>query len=134
MDPMRLSEIVLNYTAYLVTGLLLLALFFVVYTRITPHEERHHVRNGNTAVALFLSGAMLGFTLTIASGILTHVHYVNFVVWIVSALVVQILVYAVMNRLIPDLSRQLEANNVAVGTMGGAAALCAGMINAACVF
>ena len=52
MDPTRLSEIVLNYTAYLVTGLLLLALFFVVYTRITPHEERHHVRNGNTAVAL----------------------------------------------------------------------------------
>jgi uncharacterized membrane protein YjfL (UPF0719 family) len=59
---------------------------------------------------------------------------VNFVVWIVSALVVQILVYAVMNRLIPDLSKQLEENNVAVGTMGGAAALCAGMINAACVF
>ena len=47
---------------------------------------------------------------------------------------VQLIAYAVMNRLIPDLSRQLEENNVAVGTMGGAAALCAGMINAACVF
>jgi putative membrane protein len=134
MDPTRLSEIVLNYTAYLVTGLVLLAVFFVVYTRITPHEERHQVRNGNTAVAIFLSGAMIGFTLTIASSILTHVDYGNFIVWIVSALVVQLLVLAVMNRLIPNLSQQLEQNNVAVGTLGGAAALCAGMVNAACVF
>lgn len=134
MEPTRLYEMVLSYAAYLFTGLGLLALFFVVYTRITPHEERHQIGRGNLAVALFLSGAMLGFSATIASGILTHVHYLAFIAWIVGALLVQLVVYAVVNRLIPDLSAQLAANNVAVGTFGGAMALCAGLINAACVF
>jgi putative membrane protein len=129
MDQDRLYEIVLNYTAYLLTGLALLAAFYFVYTHITPHDERAQVRRGNLAVAVFLSGALIGFSATIASGILTHVSYLSFIGWIVSALFVP-----VMNRLIPDLRGALESNNVAVGTLGGAAALSAGLINAACVF
>ena len=134
MEPTRLYEIVLNYAAYLLTGLGLLVLFFLVYTRVTRHDERREVRQGNLAVAIFLAGAMLGFSATIASGILTHVHYLQFLAWIVGALFVQVVVYAVMNRLIPDLHEQLSANNVAVGTLGGATALCSGLINAACIF
>jgi putative membrane protein len=134
MDQDRLYEIVLNYTAYLLTGLALLAAFYFVYTHITPHDERAQVRRGNLAVAVFLSGALIGFSATIASGILTHVSYLSFIGWIVSALFVQLIVLAVMNRLIPDLRGALESNNVAVGTLGGAAALSAGLINAACVF
>jgi putative membrane protein len=134
MDEALLSQLVIGYIAYLLTGLALLALFFVVYTRLTPHEERRQVREGNVAVAIFFSGAMLGFTATIASGILTHVNYASFVGWSVSALVVQLLVYAVLDRTFTNLRAALEGGNVAVGTLGGAAALCAGLINAACVF
>jgi putative membrane protein len=134
MDEGLLSQLVISYTAYLLTGLALLALFFVVYTRLTPYEERRHVREGNVAVAVFFSGAMLGFTATIASGILTHVNYASFVGWSISALVVQLLVYAVMDRMFPNLKQALESGNVAVGTLGGAAAFSAGLINAACVF
>jgi putative membrane protein len=134
MDQERLYDIVLSYATYLFSGMVLLALFYFVYTRITPHDERTQVRNGNTAVAIFLSGAMIGFSATIASGILTHVHYLSFIGWIVSALFVQLLVLVVLNRMIPELRHALENNNVAVGTIGGAAALCAGLINAACVF
>jgi putative membrane protein len=134
MDEGLLSQLVIGYIAYLLTGLALLALFFVIYTRLTPYEERRQVREGNVAVAVFFSGAMLGFTATIASGILTHVNYASFVGWSVSALVVQLLVYAVMDRTFTNLRAALEGGNVAVGTLGGAAALCAGLINAACVF
>jgi putative membrane protein len=134
MDEGLLSQLVIGYIAYLLTGLALLALFFVIYTRLTPHEERRQVREGNVAVAIFFSGAMLGFTATIASGILTHVNYASFVGWSVSALVVQLLVYAVLDRTFTNLRAALEGGNVAVGTLGGAAALCAGLINAACVF
>jgi len=134
MDEALLSQLVIGYIAYLLTGLALLALFFVVYTRLTPHEERRQVREGNVAVAIFFAGAMLGFTATIASGILTHVNYASFVGWSVSALVVQLLVYAVLDRTFTNLRAALEGGNVAVGTIGGAAALCAGLINAACVF
>jgi len=123
MDEALLSQLVIGYIAYLLTGLALLALFFVVYTRLTPHEERRQVREGNVAVAIFFAGAMLGFTATIASGILTHVNYASFVGWSVSALVVQLLVYAVLDRTFTNLRAALEGGNVAVGTLGGAAAL-----------
>ncbi|MFM1988448.1 MAG: hypothetical protein RJA99_1405 [Pseudomonadota bacterium] len=134
MDEGRVSELVIGYTAYLLTGLALLAAFFVVYTRLTPYEERRQIREGNVAVAVFFSGAMLGFTATIASGILTHAHYGSFVGWSLAALFVQLLVYAVLERTFSNLKGALESGNVAVGTLGGAAALCAGLINAACVF
>jgi uncharacterized membrane protein YjfL (UPF0719 family) len=40
----------------------------------------------------------------------------------------------VLERTFSNLKGALESGNVAVGTLGGAAALCAGLINAACVF
>jgi putative membrane protein len=134
MDEARVSELVIGYTAYLLTGLALLAGFFVVYTRLTPYDERQRIRDGNVAVAVFFSGAMIGFTATIASGILSHAHYGSFVAWSLVALVVQLLVYAVMQRMFPNLQDALESGNLAVGMLGGAAALSAGLINAACVF
>lgn len=134
MDEGRLSELVIGYAAYLLTGLGLLSAFFVVYTRLTPYEERRQIREGNVAVAVFFAGAMLGFTATIASGILSHAHYASFLGWSVVALVVQLLVYQVLQRMFPNLQGALESGNLAVGTIGGAAALCAGLINAACVF
>lgn len=134
MDEAHVSRQVLSYVVYLLTGLGLLGVFFVVYTRLTPHEERRQLVAGNVAVAVFFAGSLLGFTATIASGILTHVSYPSFLGWSIGALVVQLLVYAVMDRTIPNLRQALESGNVAVGTLGGAASLCAGLINAACVF
>jgi putative membrane protein len=124
----------LSYASYVLAGLALLAVFFVIYTRFTPYSELDMIRNGNRAVAYFLSGAMLGFSATIATSILTHSSFVGFLSWSVGALVVQIAVYAIMNRLFLDLNKHLGENNTAVGMMSGVAALCAGVINAACLY
>ncbi len=124
----------LSYASYVLAGLALLAVFFVIYTRITPYRELELIRNGNRAVAYFLSGAMLGFSATIAASILTHSSFVGFLAWSVGALIVQILVYAIMNRLFSDLNKYLGENNTAVGILSGVAALCAGLINAACLY
>jgi putative membrane protein len=124
----------LSYASYVLAGLALLAVFFVIYTRFTPYSELEMIRNGNRAVAYFLSGALLGFSATIATSILTHSSFVGFLAWSVGALVVQILVYTIMNRLFPDLNKYLRENNTAVGMMSGVAAICAGLINAACLY
>jgi putative membrane protein len=125
---------VVLYMGYVLAGLTLLAIFFFLYTRFTPYKEIELLKQGNRAVAYFLSGAMLGFSATIASSIFTNSKFPNFLAWSVGALVVQILVYVLLNRVFSNLAKQIEENNAAVGILSGSAALCAGIINAACLY
>ena len=122
-----------NYVIYLLSGVFLLGVFFVVYTRTTPLDEVALVRAGNAAAALSLSGALIGFTLTIASGILHNSALLGFVAWSAGAMVVQLAAYAVVARLLPGAKEQIEAGNIAMGGLLGAISLSAGVINAACL-
>lgn len=122
-----------NYVIYLLSGVLLLGLFFVVYTRTTPLDEMALVRAGNSAAALSLSGALIGFTLTVASGILHNSALISFVAWSAGAMFVQLAAYAVFSRLLPGAKEQIEAGNIAMGGLLGAISLAAGAINAACL-
>ena len=122
-----------NYVIYLLSGVFLLGVFFVVYTRTTPLDEVSLVRAGNAAAALSLSGALIGFTLTIASGILHNSALLGFVAWSAGAMVVQLSAYAVFARLLPGAKEQIEAGNIAMGGLLGAISLSAGVINAACL-
>lgn len=122
-----------NYVIYLLAGAFLLGAFFVVYTRTTPIDEIAQVRGGNSAAALSLSGALIGFSLTVASGILHNSALLGFVAWSAGAMVVQLAVYAVFSRLLPGVKDQIEAGNVAMGGLLGAISLSVGAINAACL-
>lgn len=122
-----------NYVIYLLSGLLLLGVFFIVYTRTTPMDEVALVRSGNAAAALSLSGALIGFTLTVASGIVHNSALAGFVAWSAGAMLVQLAAYAVFSRLLPGAKEQIEAGNIAMGGLLGAISLAAGAINAACL-
>jgi len=124
---------VANYVIYLLSGILLLGVFFVVYTRTTPFDEIALVRAGNAAAALSLSGALIGFSLTVASGILHNSALIGFVAWSAGAMLVQLAAYAVSSRLLPGAREQIEAGNVAMGGLLGAISLTVGAINAACL-
>ena len=124
---------VANYVIYLLSGAFLLGVFFVVYTRTTPIDEVAQVRAGNSAAALSLAGALIGFSLTVASGILHNSALLGFVAWSAGAMVVQLAVYTVFSRLLPGVKEQIEAGNVAMGGLLGAISLSVGAINAACL-
>lgn len=121
------------YLLHLLSGFVLLAVFFVIYTKITPFDEISLIRQGNVAAALSLSGAGIGFGLTLASSILHSDTFVMFLVWAVGAMVVQAATYALLTRIVPQMNQAIEANNVAMGTFMGTASLLVGIINAACL-
>jgi putative membrane protein len=125
---------IVSYLSYLLAGLALLAIFFTIYIRFTPYKEIALLKHGNRAVAYFLAGSMLGFSVTIAASIYTRASFPSFVAWSVGALVVQIIVYVGLNRVFSNLAKQIEENNAAVGILSGGTAFCAGLINAACLF
>lgn len=124
---------IVNYAIHLIASGILLGVFFVVYTKLTPFDEMALIHAGKGAAALSLGGALVGFSLTLASAILHNAALVDVVLWAVGAMIVQVLVYAVASRLLHTVRIEVEAGNVAMGGLMGTVSLVAGIVNAACL-
>lgn len=124
---------IVNYLIHLVLAAVLLVVFFKAYTWLTPYDEVTLIRQGNHAAAFSLGGAMLGFSLTIASSILHTNTVEQFMGWAAGAMVVQALGYAVTTRCLKMSQDQIEADNSAFGGLLGTISLSIGGINAACI-
>ena len=124
---------IVNYAIYLIASGVLLGVFFVVYTRITPFDELALIHAGRGAAALSLGGALVGFSLTLGSAILHNAALVDVVLWALGAMLVQIVVYVVASRLLHTVRNEIEAGNVAMGGFMGTISLVAGIVNAACL-
>lgn len=123
----------INYFLHLLSGLAMVAAFAAIYMAVTPFRELALIRQGLVAPALSLAGAVVGFSLTVASSILHNDSYPAFVLWCGAGLSVQVATYAVLARLLPQLPEQLAGNNVATGATAGMVSLVVGIINAACM-
>ncbi len=121
------------FLSYFATAIGLLLLFLLVYIFITPYREIALIREGNTAAAASLAGAILGFVLPLASAIAHSVSLLDMAVWGLIALIIQLLVYGVGRLLLPDLARDIPAGQIATGVFMGALSLAIGILNAACM-
>ena len=120
----------LAYLSYLGSGALLLALFTVLYCRVTPLDEMQLIRQHNQAAALSFGGALIGFSLTLASSA-WHLNTVEkFLLWGALAMLVQIVVHVLLSRWVRDLQQALQDNNTAMGLLAGSVQLAAGVLNA----
>jgi len=124
---------ILAYLLHLLTAAAMVLVFFVIYTRVTPYDEVALIRQGNQAAALSLGGALLGFSVTIASSLLHTTDYYQFAGWAAGAMLVQLLVYAIATRLLNMSKDQIEADNHAFGRLLGAISLSIGLVNAGCI-
>lgn len=118
---------------HLLLASVLVLVFLVVYTKITPFNEFLLIRQGNNAAMLSLGGALLGFSLTIASSAAHTADYREFLGWAAGAMVVQVLAYAVTAKLLHMSQEHIESGNTAFGGLLGAISLSVGAINAACI-
>lgn len=117
--------------AYFGTSLLVYTIALAVHVGIAPYPEFRLVREGNAAAAAALAGAMLGLALPLASVVFHGDSMFDLLVWSVAALAVQLIVFALLRRLVPDLNRGIVAGQVASGVVLGALGLAIGMLNAA---
>lgn len=122
-----------NYVIHIILASVLLIAFFRLYTWLTPWDEVLLIRQGNNAAVLSLGGALIGFSLTIASALLHTVDYREFLAWAAGAMVVQVLAYAVTSRLLKISREHIETGNAAFGGLMGAISVSIGAINAACI-
>lgn len=120
-----------SFLLYFVVAAAVLILFVVIYIRTTAHREIELIREGNVASAIALGGAITGFALPLGKAMAQAVSVPDMLIWSFAALVIQLLVYRVVQLAVPDLSARIESGNIAAAVFLGASALASGMLNAA---
>jgi putative membrane protein len=123
----------LAFFAYLLTSTLLLALHTKVYTLITPHDEFKLIREGKLAAAIALGGSALGFSIPLA-GVVSHsLSILDVVIWGIIASIIQLCVFYVASKIVPELSKRIEDNSLAAGLFVATLAIAVGLLNTACM-
>ena len=132
-DLMASLQYVDDFLIYLILSLALLTAFAWIYDKVTPYNELELIRGGNTAAAIAYAGAIVGLALPLASAVAHSVNPIDMIVWGVFALAVQVLVYFLVRRLVPQLNDQIPEDKAAPAVLLAAISLAAGILNAACL-
>ncbi|ATF08753.1 DUF350 domain-containing protein [Candidatus Enterovibrio altilux] len=136
MSQLALSLVNLgSFALYLGLSLLFLIIFKFVYIRITPYDEWHLLKEEhNIAAALTLSGAFIGYSVTIASAASNSVNILDFVIWGIIALITQILAFLIVRYgFMPKLVERIQNNEISAGIIMGSMSIAIGQLNAACM-
>ena len=122
-----------SFLAYFVTGGVLTAIFVVLYANLTPQRDIALIRGGNSAAAIVLVGALIGFELPLASVIAHSVGLIDLIVWGIIALVVQLGGFITARLVLPHLPQAIIDGNIADAIFLAGLSLALGILTAACM-
>jgi putative membrane protein len=133
-DPYAFGAGALSFALAFVAAGGFTLIFKAIYQAITPHNEGALIRAGNSAAAVALGGAVLGYVIPLASA-LTQTHSLpEFVAWAALAGVIQIVVFWAVRRIaLPDISARIEAGEMSAALYLLMISLAVGILNAACM-
>ena len=132
MNPEFLSYALPAFLSHFGAAIVLFFAFIAIYVRITPYKEIHLIREGNCAAAASLSGAVLGYSITLASSIVHSVDILDMLCWGVIGLIIQLLAFFICRIMVPHLVQDVPDNKIASGIFLGTISLGMGILNAAC--
>jgi len=121
------------FLLYFIPALVLVTCFGAVYSRLTPHNEFALIKEGNSAAAIAFGGSLIGFVLPLCTAIVHAVSLLDFVIWGLIALIVQLLTFSVVRLFIPELSKRISDNQVAAALFVALSSVAIGLVNAACM-
>ena len=121
------------FVGHFATALALLAAFVLLYLFVTPYNEMALIREGNTAAAVSLGGAMIGYALPIAVAVATSHNIASMIGWGVVACVVQLMAYIVARLVVPQIVLNIPLGKMASGIFLASLSLATGILNAGCI-
>lgn len=121
------------FLAHSATALLLFALAVALYTVITPPHEFRLIRAGNSAAALSLSGAMLGLAIPLGFCLAGSVNLPDLVIWGLVIVALQLIGFKIIDLLLRDLSRRIDAGEMAAAITLAGAKLSIGVLTASAI-
>jgi putative membrane protein len=134
MDSSLLSYSLTGIVAHLVYfGIASVAVvaFVAIYVTVTPHHEFRLIRAGNTAAAVSLGGAIVGYTIPLAKAVAQSESIAEMLLWSAVALVAQLAAYGIARLLLPQLSSHVGEGKTAPAVFLAAISVAIGLLNAA---
>ncbi len=124
-----------SFALYFAISLVFLLIFKVVYAWVTPHDEWKLVKEEkNAAAATGFAGAVIGFSVALASAASNSVSLIDFTIWAVVALIAQLIAFLVVRFLfMPKIVQRINDNELSAGIMLGGTSVAVGLLNAACM-
>ena len=123
----------LPFLMYFVPALVLVVCFGAVYSRLTPHNEFGLIKSGNSSAAIAFGGSLIGFVLPLCTAIVHAVSLLDFMIWGLIALIVQLLTFAAVRLFIPGLSQRIVDDQTASAIFVALSSVAVGLVNAACM-
>jgi len=123
----------LPFLTYFVPALVLVLVFGAVYSRLTPHNEFGLIKSGNSSAAIAFGGSLIGFVLPLCTAIVHAVSLLDFLIWGLIALIVQLLTFSVVRLFIPQLSKRIGDDQAAAALFVSLSSVAIGLVNAACM-
>lgn len=120
-----------NYLLF--TGLagLLLLITSAVYVLLTPWKELALLKGGNGTAGLALAGAIVGLAIPLAANVASSSTILDFLIWSVVSLLMQLLAYRLTDMILRDLPRRIENDEAGAAIVLIAVKLSTAMILAA---
>ena len=116
---------------YFAMASIAVVVFVVIYIAVTPYREFALIRQGNSAAAISLGGAILGYTLPLARAVAQSEGIRDMLIWSSVALVAQLVAFGVTRLLLPQLSGDMNEGKLAPAIVLGAVSIAIGMLNSA---
>ena len=124
------SAITAHFT-YFGIAIVATVIFVAIYVMITPHREFTLIREGNSAAAISLGGALLGYSIPLAKAVSQSEGVTDMALWSGVALVAQVVAYGITRLLVPALSSDVKEGRTAAGIFIAAMSISIGLLNAA---
>lgn len=119
-----------NYLAYYGTIMVLVAVLAFAYKLVTPYDEWKLIRDNNKSAALSLGGVIIGFVVALKSIAAGSGSLLDLLLWGVIALVTQIIVFFVVDRMLGGVKDGIEQDKLSYGIILGSIHIAAGVANA----
>ena len=116
---------------HLVITLALLVAAATVYALLTPWREVHLIRQGNTAAATGFGAVLLSLAIPLAVSLSVSDTIRDIVIWGVATIVLQLLVFRVVDLLLTGLPQRIERGEVSAAVVLAGAKLATSLIIAA---
>ena len=113
----------------LVLGLLVIGI--LIYMAVTPFHERELMRDGNTAAATVLGGALVALAIPLAALLATTGGLLDILVWGIVAVILQLVTVMIVSLLMRGTRSMIEAGQIAAAIPLVAAQISIGLLNAA---
>lgn len=109
----------------------LLFAFARIYSWVTPHHEFDLIRANNSAAAIAFGGALIGFSIPLASAIRHSFSLLDCAIWGAVALIVQLITFFVLRLIIKGLPERIRKGEISAGIFSAACAIAVGLLNSA---